>query len=233
MKIDTVSVQNQYCTKNNVYKTPSFEAIHPVRYFLKDEYGAAKQIRDGKVIKLLQRRLITWLNKPSNNAIRRSQGKAPRAESAINRDLGQRFIRFFFNNDKDYSSKMLARSFYLDRAHGETDAYIFTGQSADIIDANAQKIVQAKSSINDKIGMICDQYGVSAEKAKSMFLGQDDVVLSDARRNYFHTIKEILGKRLAENNLKDTVLDVYYVPIKKGKNIDYRLENAMLQHSMK
>ena len=230
MRIDNNYSQNRYVSKS--VNKPSFGAIHPTRYFVKAEDGSIYQIFDAETIKTLQRQLVTWLNKDKNNEKLIKSGKSPKPENALTKELRAKFVRFLKMHDSDYAANNVAKSFSENKPGGMLDSYIFTGASTGIIDSNAQKIVQVQSSIKDRVVNVSKQHFISLEEAKKIVKKEADWELEDVKRNYFYEIKEMLRKSLSSHSPKDSKLDVFYIPVKKGKKVEYKLYNARLQHSM-
>ncbi len=227
MKVDTsFSAQNL-----KMAQKPSFGAIHPTRYLIKNENGIFEQTADGELIKKLQRTIVGWLNKNVNDYNLRRQGKTPKAEAAPTKALRERLVRFCVNNDRDYSSRRLVRSFYADRPGGGVDSYIFSGNSIDIIDDVAKPIGQLRAAIVARTNVLRKEYGIKPENMKN-YLVQEEEALSRAQSDYYHTIFDAVRNAIQPNKPENSVFDLFFTPVKKGKKVDYQLVNADFKRTM-
>lgn len=86
MQIHNISTYN---TQNS--PRTSFGAIHPTKYYVKLDDGAYHEVRSQKLIKSLQRKIITWLNKDYNSA---QKSKKQAKETAQSKALRERIVRF-------------------------------------------------------------------------------------------------------------------------------------------
>ena len=111
----------------------SFQAVHPTRYYVRCEDGTFHHVVNSDVVKTLQRKLVTWLNKDYHDTIRLTTGKPVKNESVGEKTIRERIVRFFRNRDIDYREKNIVRSFNTTNVLRETESYILTGKSANII----------------------------------------------------------------------------------------------------
>lgn len=224
MQVETITSGN----KKNV-RVQSFGSIHPVRYFIKCENGEYVQIKSPKVIKTVQRKLVTWLNKLHNETKNIMSGKTPKtrkSESELDKSLRERLVRFFVNHDWDYRQNKVVRSFYHSEKQGETIPYILTGHTTGYIDDAAKSIERKSSDIKDKAGIISEYYGIPLDEAKRFIPQSDNAELSKVKKNYCKKIAEVIKNILRQKNPSDKTLNAYFIPHIKGKDIKYELTNA-------
>lgn len=233
MKIEGNFSPNVYGQKPVSYNAPSFESVHPSRYFIRLDNGSFTQVTDGNLIRTLQRRLITWLNKKDIAGFEKPSKKPLSKAAEKERQLKDRLVKFFINNDNDYAHHRVVKSFYSDnRVTNTTQSYIFSGQHTQILDEAAKPIGRIKADIKNKIATACEEYCLSPQEAKLKLSGPEDEFLLSAKVNYYDIVNKYLSRSEVKTNPKNTVFDVYYVPVKKGKKLDYQLYNAELKRTM-
>lgn len=229
MKVNGLGFQTSSYNTNNNTETPTFTALHQSRYFLKCESGEFQEITSSKVIKGLQRKLVTWLNKLHNDSTKIMQGKTPKnlkSESLEEKTLRERLIRFFLNNDRDYFKHKVVRSFYTTDRNGAQKSYILTGDSISIVDEAAKPIGKKRGIIKHKTNVISEYYGIDIEKAKTYISEKEVLDVMEATRNYHNSVENAVNNILAKNRAEDTIFDAYFVPRQKGKNLVPELVDA-------
>ncbi len=233
MKIEGNFSQNAYSANCRMASSPSFKAVHPTRYFLRLDNGSFVQVTDGNLIRTLQRRLITWLNKSEILWHQTPANKPLTKASEKEHSLKVRLIRFFMSNDVDYSQKRVVKSFYSDNRHtNTTDSYIFSGHQTEILDTYAKPIGRLKADIKNKIAVVCEENFLTPQEAKLKLSGKEDNDLMSAKINYYDTINKYLSRNDVKANPRNTIFDAYFVPVKKGKKADYQLYNAEFKRVM-
>lgn len=210
--------------KNNFQKT-SFGAIHPTKYFIKSPNNTFVQVTDTNTIKLLQRKIVGFLNKDANDRILTLQGKTPKPETDEIKTTRKRLMRFFAAHDKDYEQRRMVCSFYDTRYKG-TLPYIFTGNSAEDVTNIAKPIGQLKSALHSKINSLRNRYGVSIEEARKM-LPKEEEALYNAQSNYYRTLYRIINEEVKPDKIGNSNFNLYFEPVKIKRKTDYNLLNAM------
>lgn len=202
----------------NIYKpmsvnrqNPSFCAVHPANYFVKNANGILEEITDEHTVKHLQRKLIGWLNKIQND-FKRGYNSNLRKETEQDKNLRERLVRFFVNNDKDYANRRIARSFYYKKQDGKTVPFIFTGYSTDMVESAGKRIGQTRRAI------------------KMSFANETE--LDKAKTAYFQSVTEKTIDEMAKDFPKDTIFNAYYSRVTKGKKVTYQLYNAEFKKRM-
>lgn len=215
-------VQN-ISTYNTQMQKTSFGAIHPAKYYVKMEDGYYHEVRSQKLIKSLQRKIITWLNKDYNSS---QKGQKPTKETPASKALRERIVRFFNNRDTDYKKRPYTRSFYHTNSLGYVDTYILTGKSADIVENAAKPIEHVNRSIKQRADAIADFVGMDYSNAKKLSSKESEMELMIASRMYHDkaraAIRDILSKYSPENSR----FDAFFVPHQKGKSVTYELVDA-------
>lgn len=201
----------------------SFKAIHPCRYFIKDSHNQLVQVVSMDQIKILQRKLISMLNKGDKDTFRKSS-KVLKSSSSDSNAIRERLVKFFKNNDRDYFNRNVVRSFYFQSPNG-AKSFIVSGNLVDFIDNVAKPIGKKKNMINQKLDKISDYYGINKEQAKSYLQGSL-MELKEVTGQYQNAVASAINKNLAKNNPEDKIFDAYFVPVVKGKKVDYQLFHA-------
>ena len=218
MQIHNISTYNTQNTPRT-----SFGAIHPTKYYVKLDDGAYHEVRSQKLIKSLQRKIITWLNKDYNSA---QKSKKQAKETAQSKALRERIVRFFNNRDSDYRKRPYTRSFYHTNSLGYVDTYILTGKSAEIVENAAKPIEDINRNIKNRADAIADFAGMDYTTAKEFAANESEWERMVAARMYHDkartTIRNILSRYSPENSRFDAV----FVPHTKGSKISYELVDA-------
>lgn len=204
----------------------SFSAVHPARYYVRCEDGAFHHVVAADVVKKLQRKLVTWLNKDYYDEIRLTAGKPIKNESNSEKVLRQRLVRFFMNRDTDYKEKNVVRSFNTTNSFQETESYILTGKSAEIIDGAAKSIRDFHGDIRDYAQGISEVYGIEVEKVKKYITDRFHGQKLAVKREYHDGLKAVIKRLLQYYNPKNSLFEAYFVPKVKGKNVKYELVDA-------
>lgn len=234
MKISAFSVRNMNNNSNKNSK-PTFGAIHPCLYFEKVGENSFKLITDNDLIKnTLQKNIVTWLNREYNTRIKIAQSSPvkPKPETLETKTLRERITRFFNNRDVDYKKPKQDRAssyFYTDSRSGLMNAYLFTGQSVDILDTQANKIKQVQSDIKRLASDLQTFYGFKYSEAKAKAAKEFEQNLSNAKVAYHDNVLTILRSPEAKSDPKNTLFCAFFEPIKKGKKTSYKLINADFQ----
>lgn len=210
--------------------TLSFQAVHPARYYVKCEDGKFHHVVNSDVVKTLQRKLVTWLNKDYHDTIRLTTGKPAKNESVGEKTVRERIVRFFRNRDIDYREKNIVRSFNTTNVLRETESYILTGKSANIIDSAAKSIRDFNSDIKSRAEGLSEVYGIELNKVKKYIHDKASWQKSAVKREYHDGLKTIINRLLGYNDPKNSLLELYFVPKVKGKNVKYELVDAKLNH---
>ena len=88
MQIHNISTYNTQNTPRT-----SFGAIHPTKYYVKLDDGAYHEVRSQKLIKSLQRKIITWLNKDYNSTQKsKKQAKETAQSKALREQIGRAHV---------------------------------------------------------------------------------------------------------------------------------------------
>ena len=176
MQIHNISTYNTQNTPRT-----SFGAIHPTKYYVKLDDGAYHEVRSQKLIKSLQRKIITWLNKDYNSA---QKSKKQAKETAQSKALRERIVRFFNNRDSDYRKRPYTRSFYHTNSLGYVDTYILTGKSAEIVENAAKPIEDINRTIKNRADAIADFAGMDYITAKEFAANESEWERMVAARMY-------------------------------------------------
>jgi len=209
---------------------PAFGAVHPARYFIKNIDNTYTRITDVDAIKLLQRKIVGFLNKYGNDYTMQLQGKAPKKETPADKTLRERLMRFFVYHDRDYAQRRVVCSFY-DTRDNTAIPYIFTGNSTDEVTALAKPIGQLKSALHSRIRTLCSQHHITSADARRMLPAEEDA-LYRAQTNYYRTLYRIVKEEVKPEKVNNTCFDAFFEPVKKGKKNDYRLVNAEFKSRM-
>ena len=210
--------------------TLSFQAVHPARYYVRCEDGLFHHAVNSDVVKTLQRKLVTWLNKDYYDTIRLTTGKPVKNGSAGEKAIRERIVRFFRNRDVDYREKNIVRSFNTTNALRETESFILTGNSANIIDSAAKSIRNFNSELRNRAEGLSEVYGIEVHKVKKYVHDKASWEKSAVKREYHDGLKTIINRLLGHNDPKNSLLELYFVPKVKGKNVKYELVDAKLNH---
>lgn len=208
----------------------SFQAIHPARYYVRCEDGRFHHAVSGDVVKTLQRKIVAWLNKDYNDEIRLTTGKPVKKESIGEKAIRERLVRFFINRDTDYRTKRVVRSFNTTNSLRETESYILTGKSAEIVENEAQSIRNFHGDIRDRAEGISEYYGIEVDKVKKYISDKAESQEMAVKRGYHDNLKKLINKFLQMFDPKNSLFEVYFIPKVKGKNVKYELVDAKLNH---
>lgn len=218
-----MQIQNISAYKTQNLPQTSFGAIHPTKYYVKLDDGAYHEVRSQKLIKSLQRKIITWLNKDYNSA---QKNQKQTKETPQSKALRERIVRFFNNRDTDYKKRPYTRSFYHTNSLGYVDTYILTGKSAEIVENAAKPIEDVNRSIKNRADAIADFAGMDYTTAKKFATNESEWERMIAARMYHDkaraTIRNILSRYSPENSR----FDAFFVPHTKGNKISYELVDA-------
>lgn len=222
---------------DNVYsasakrQNPTFKAVHPSRYFIKCEDGEFHRATMSKVVKALQRKIITWLNKDFYANEKLLNGVAPKTtkESEIDQKLRERLVKFFLGNDSDYKERKIAKSFYTTNKYNEQSSIILTGDSTDIVEEAVKPLGQLRKEIKTKKDIISHYYKVTVEEAKKYLSAKDVSDEKGAKKSFHNDVKKQISEILSSFDPKNTCFDAYFVPIVKGKKVSYQLVDAKFQ----
>ncbi len=217
----------------NASVLPVFGAVHPSKYFVKNQDGKYVEVKSVELVKTLQRKLIGWLNKQHNDNLNIVSGRAASVKpvNASEKPLFSRLVRFFINRDEDYKKNPIARSFYdLNRQKG-AESYILTGHSISIVEDAAKPIRNVKRDIKVDSNEISDTYGLDLDKTKRFVSENSNIALLEATKTYFHSAKSVIRRVLQKFDKKNSVFEAYFTPVIKGKKVKYELENATFNGS--
>lgn len=218
MQIQNISAYNT----QNVPKT-SFGAIHPTKYYVKLDDGAYHEVRSQKLIKTLQRKIITWLNKDYNSA---QKNQKSTKETPQSKALRERIVRFFNNRDTDYRKRPYTRSFYHTNSLGYVDTYILTGKSAEIVENAAKPIEDVNRSIKNRADAIADFAGLDYTTAKKFATNDSEWERMIAARMYHDKARMAIRNILSRYSPENSRFDAFFVPQTKGNKISYELVDA-------
>jgi len=227
MQVNSINISNPGQIKS---QKPSFGAVHPARYFIRELDNTYAQVTDKDMIKLLQRKIVTLLNKEANDRILVLQGKVPKSETAAGKSLRERLVRFFAGNDADYAHRRMACSFY-DTRYKENIPYIFTGNSAEDVTNIAKPIGKLKSELHSKINSLRARFGISSEEARRR-LPREEEDLYNAQSNYYRTLYRIVKEEVKPEKPANSYFDAYFEPVRVKRKTDYTLLNAEFKHKM-
>ncbi len=227
MKIDKVN-----------YKSPTFEAIHPSRYFIKCEDGHFRQVTNPDTIRTLQGRVVKWLNQPMHDAQRVMDGnprKTKSSETAAQKAMKERLIRFFTNNDSDYKKRQVVRSVYLSpKGRESVSPYVLTGDTVDLA-GDGKPIGKVHGNIREAREYMRTYYGISEEQASRYVSASDANRLSQAKADYHRQSEDCVRKLMQDENVDRSTINFYFEPVigKKSKNgVKFNLLNAIFQKIM-
>lgn len=221
-----VSQVSNFNSTNYNNRNVNFKSIHYCRYFVKESDGQFRQVMSMEQTKMLQRKLISMLNKGLEE-VKSSKSKikkSSKTSSAQLKEVKDRLVRFFMNNDSDYSNKQVVRSFYSESLKSPK-SYILSGDMVDFVDKAAKPIGKKKNLINQQLDKISEHYGISKDHAKSYLQGSM-MELRGVTGEYQTSVSNAIGKELLKNNPNDKMFDAYFVPVIKGNKIDYQLFHA-------
>ena len=208
----------------------SFSAIHPARYYVKCEDGNFHRAVSGEVVRTLQRKLVTWLNKDYYDEIRLTNGKPAKNETAGEKAIRERLVKFFVNRDSDYREKNIVRSFNTTNLFRETESYILTGKSAEIIDGAAKSIRDFNGDLRDRAEGLSEVYGIEVDKVKKYLSDRAAGQKLAVKREYHDGLKTVINRLLQHYNPKNTPFEAYFIPKVKGKSVKYELVDAKLNY---
>ncbi|MCM1339207.1 MAG: hypothetical protein NC191_06015 [Muribaculaceae bacterium] len=221
-----VSVQHQ---------TPSFEAIHPTRYFFKCEDGQFRQVTNADTIRLLQGKIVKMLNKAMNEARRAAEGKAVRvnkSETSTEKSIRERLINFMINNDRDYAQRRAVKSVYVSGAQGELmRPYILTGHTVDL-GGDGKSIGKIHGKIRETRDFVRSYYGLSDTQASTYVSAADARRLSEAKADYHNQSAQCVRNLMADKRVDKAPIDFYFEPqlTPKSKKVSkFNLVNAILK----
>ena len=234
MKIDCSNYQVMSVKRQN----PSFKAIHPSVYFIRCADGQFRRPTNPNVIKLLQRKIISWLNKPMNDTRRITDGKGLRvnkSETSLEKSMKERLVRFFMSNDKDYFTRREVRSVYITPIEGgKVSPYILTGSTVDMA-GDGKSIGKIHGKIRESRDFIMDYYGATAEQARSYVSASDARSLSMAKADYHKQSEECVRKLMKDGTVDKSVMEFFFEPVitpKSKKVSKYNLVNVILKKYM-
>lgn len=238
MKIDNFNYGiNNYNLKKNISQ-PSFSSIHPSRYFIRCEDGKFRQVTNNDTIKSLQRKIVGWLNKSLHDNKRLLEGrmaKVAKKESESAKSMRERLMRFFLNNDRDFSARRVVKSVYIDSTGGKVSSYILTGNTVDLA-GDGKSIGKVHSKIKESRDFARTYYGVSEETASKYTSAADARRLSQARADYHRQSEECVKKLMADEKVDRSTINLYFQPVINGKKKkglpEFELVNAVLQKYM-
>jgi hypothetical protein len=232
MNIQSISV-TPYNYQNK--SKPSFGAIHPTRYFEMVDENTYRQIVDADLIKnTLQKKIVTWLNHDYNARMKLRNGSTVKSkpETPATKAIRERITRFFINNDSDY------RKFGQDRASsyfntnmntGVMHSYLFTGESVNVLDVQAENIKNVQSQIKRLASDMQGYYGFKYDDAKARASKELEFDLAKAKSDYHEAVLSLLRDPKEKANPKNTVFNAFFLPITKGKKTTYELVNATFE----
>lgn len=223
---------------NYNYKSPTFEAIHPSRYFIKCEDGHFCQVTNPDTIRALQGKVIKWLNQPKNDAQRLIEGnprKTKTSETAAQKAMKERLISFFQNNDSDYKKRQVVKSVYLSPKGRDTvSPYILTGDTVDLA-GDGKPIGKVHGNIRESREYMRAYYGISEEQASRYVSAVDANRLSQAKADYHRQSEECVRKLMQDEKVDRSIINLYFEPVigkKSKKKVSFNLVNAIFQKIM-
>lgn len=222
MQVQNIST-SAYNSKNIPNKT-SFGAIHPAKYYVLLDDGIYHEVRSQKLIKSLQRKIITWLNKDYNTAQKANKTTAKETEKS--KALRERIVRFFNNRDTDYKKRPYTRSFFHTNSLGYVDTYILTGKSAEIVENAAKPIEEVNRSIKNRADAIADSGVLDFSTAKKFASSESEWELMVAARMYHDKARAAIRNILSRYSPDNSRFDAFFVPHTKGNKISYELVDA-------
>jgi hypothetical protein len=233
MKIENNTYYNGVYNRSN----PTFSAIHPTRFFIKCEDGQFRQVTNSNTIKnRLQRKIVTWLNKATNDRKRKLEGKTVKVnknENPEERNLRDRLVRFVLRHDKDYASRQEVTSIYLE-PNGKFFSYLLTGDTVKCA-GEGKPIGKVLSEIKTKQDFMRTYYGYSNEQARSYITPNDEKKLKQVKEDYFRQSETAVRNLMANQNVDKSYLDLYFEPIigKRSKTPKgFKLINAAFKNFM-
>ena len=217
-------IQTQYsCNLNSNSQKVSFCSVHPARFFVKRENGEYFQITSKESSDKFRKYLSKLLSYDYN--IQYSSNKYKK-ESAEQKSIRERLVRFFKNRDIDYKNKNIASSFLRINSQNEAEVYILTGNTATIMKNAANEIVNVQHRANERTEAIMSNFQINYNKARSMIKEEINTQVSYAKSTYFHKVWDEIRKILNLNDIKNSRFDAYFEPYKSGSKIKYRLVDA-------
>jgi hypothetical protein len=236
MKIDNVCINN-YKTKTNANNrtTPSFQAIHPTRYYLKCADGQYRKITSNEIIQYLQKKIISWLNKATNDNKRIIEGnpkKVNHKETPQEQAMRLNLERFFIANDKDYASRRFAKSVYLG-SDNYMQPYILTGKTIDFAN-DGKSIGKAHKQINESRQYAQTYYGLDAKEAEQYVSPSAKMGLAKAKEEYHRENENLVSKLMRDKNMDTSTVNFYFTTVPDGKKSrpKYQLVEAIWQKYM-
>ncbi|MBQ8458590.1 hypothetical protein IJ541_00645 [bacterium] len=226
MKVDCVNNNNLYYS--NPKREPSFGAVHPVRYFVKSETdGGFHQVTELEILKTLQRKIVTWLNKDYNDAQRRKKGLSVRIPK-VDKDkpIRERIVRFFKNRVPDYLKRNQVHAFRKTNSLGEIESYLLSGKTVDMAADCAKPICFARHSAKERFDLIADSFGIDLKKAQEAIMADRDRDLKFAKAQYIEDLYSRIKQCLLSTDINNSHFDAYFVPLSKGGKTKYELVDA-------
>lgn len=195
---------------NTNQKSTNFKAAYPVVHWVAESNGSFAPVANLQIVKKLQRRIISILNKPLVNS------KKPM------NPLEQHIRSYLAACDVDYRLNPIVRSFYdrvsRDLQHFIPTSYIISGKDVGIFeDVFAKNIGLAKSygTSNEKTNEVLNIY----HKSGLNFVQNGNRQLQDKNKMPYilHTKFEIVRNKLGK--IKDyKLMDVRFLPARGAKN---------------
>jgi hypothetical protein len=235
MKIENVCMNNYSKTNVNNRTTPSFQAIHPTRYYIKCADGQYRKVTNNDTVQYLQKKIISWLNKTLNDNKRLIEGnprKVSHKETQHEQYMRANLERFFMANDKDYASRRVAKSIYVD-SDNSLYPYIVTGKTTDFA-CNGRPIGKAHKQMNESREYVQTYYGLGAKEAEQYISPAVKRCLAKAKENYHRENENLVRKLMADTSEDRATVNFYFSSIPDGKKArpKFQLENAIWQKFM-
>jgi hypothetical protein len=236
MKIDNVCINN-YKTKTNANNrtTPTFQAIHPTRYYLKCADGQYRKVTSKEIIQHLQKKVISWLNKATNDNKRIIEGnprKVNHKETQQEQIMRTNLERFFIENDKDFASRRVAKSVYVG-FDTFMRPYILTGKTIDCA-CSGKSIGKAHKQINESRQYAQTYYGLGAKEAEQYISPSAKSTLAKAKEDYHKENANMISKLMGDKNIDKATVNFYFTAIPDGKKSrpEYQLVETIWQKYM-
>lgn len=214
----------------------SFEAIHPTKYYLRCADGQFHRVTNPDLIRRLQGRVVTWLNKSMHDSRRALEGnprKVKSSETSAEKAMRERLVKFFVDNDKDYAKRSAVKSSYIG-PKDKVSTYILTGDTVDLA-GDGKPIGKVHSNIRETREFMRSYYGISEEQANNYVSMSDALRLSQAKADYHKQSEEAVGKLMKNETIDRSTVVFYFSPIvgkKSKKPSKFELVNAMFQKIM-
>jgi hypothetical protein len=235
MKIEKTCINSYDKTNYNRPKAPSFQAIHPANYYIKDVNGQCHKVTNKDTIQYLQKKIISWLNKTLNDYKRSIEGnprKVNPKESQQDKNLRNCLEKFFAENDKDYAVRKEAKSIYID--YGDSFyPYIITGKTTDLA-SHGKPIGKAHKQLNESREYVQTYYGLGAKDAEQYVSPAVKRLLAQAKENYHKENLALVHKLMAQKDTDKATVNFCFTTIPESKKVrpKYQLENVKWQKSM-